>query len=48
MLDDVTRAAQTFLDPVLAGELDATRPPWRMCSQASAIGLKPTLMRIRR
>jgi hypothetical protein len=32
-LDEVTKAAQTFLDPVLAGELDATWEPetwsWR-------------------
>jgi hypothetical protein len=26
-LEDVTRAAQTFLDPVLAGELDAKWNP---------------------
>jgi hypothetical protein len=33
-LDEVTKAAQTFLDPVLAGELDATWDPerwsWRL------------------
>ncbi len=33
-LDDVTKAAQTFLDPVLAGQLDATWEPeawnWRL------------------
>ena len=33
-LDEVTKAAQTFLDPVLAGELDATWEPetwsWRL------------------
>jgi hypothetical protein len=33
-LDEVTRAAQTFLDPVLEGRLDATWVPerwgWRL------------------
>ncbi len=34
-LDDVTKAAQAFLDPVLAAELDATWSPkaWRWMSK---------------
>lgn len=35
MLDDVTKAAQAFLDPVLAAELDATwsAKVWRWTSK---------------